>query len=200
MYRDLAQWSGIRDQILRKGVSIRQVVRRDRHQLHDRPQDARLSVAAALSAAKPQISEARPSYRLSPADTPGKRYIAPSARLSIKAIYERIRDTEGFRGSYGSVTDYARTIAPDKACIWEYAYDLLTSLEKKRAIDFDHDPRNNRLRNLKSLCRALPHRSTIVRTIWRSGASRTCCAARWAICSSGPTVGRQQRFVRDKNC
>jgi len=27
MYRDLAQWSGIRDQILRKGVSIRQVVR-----------------------------------------------------------------------------------------------------------------------------------------------------------------------------
>jgi hypothetical protein len=27
MYRDVAQWSGIRDQVLRKGVSIRQVVR-----------------------------------------------------------------------------------------------------------------------------------------------------------------------------
>ena len=27
MYRDVAQWSSIRDQVLRKGVSIRQVVR-----------------------------------------------------------------------------------------------------------------------------------------------------------------------------
>ena len=60
----------------------------------------------------------------------------PSARLSIKAIYNRIRNEEGFRGSYGSVKDYARLIASDKNCIWEYAYDLLTSLEKKRAIDF----------------------------------------------------------------
>lgn len=34
----------------------------------------------------------------------------PSARLSIKAIYNRIRNEEGFRGSYGSVKDYARAI------------------------------------------------------------------------------------------
>ena len=34
------------------------------------------------------------------------------------------------------MSDYARSIAPDDVCIWEYAYDLLTSLEKKRAIDF----------------------------------------------------------------
>ena len=34
------------------------------------------------------------------------------------------------------MTDYARPIAPDTDCIWEYAYDLLVSLEKKRAIDF----------------------------------------------------------------
>jgi hypothetical protein len=64
--------------------------------------------------------------------------LPPSSRLSIKAIYERIRDSEGFRGSYSSVKDYARAIAsePDKAHIWEYAYKLLTSLEKKQAIDF----------------------------------------------------------------
>jgi transposase len=62
--------------------------------------------------------------------------LPPSARRSIKAIYECIRDTESFPGSYGSVSDYARSIAPDDVCIWEYAYDLLTSLEKKRAIDF----------------------------------------------------------------
>jgi hypothetical protein len=59
-----------------------------------------------------------------------------SARLSVKAIYEYIRDTESFCGSYGSVKDYARSLAPDDVCIWEYAYDLLTSLEKRRAIDF----------------------------------------------------------------
>ncbi len=62
--------------------------------------------------------------------------LPPSARLSIEDIYNRIRDKEGFRRSYGSVKDYVRLIPPDKSCIWEYAYDLLTSLEKKRAIDF----------------------------------------------------------------
>jgi hypothetical protein len=58
--------------------------------------------------------------------------LPPSNRLSIKAIYERIRDTEGFRGSYSSVKDYARAIAPepDKAHIWENTYNLLTSLKK----------------------------------------------------------------------
>ena len=63
--------------------------------------------------------------------------LPPAARRSIKAIYEHIRDAEGFSGSYGSVSDYVRsTAAADKVCVWEYVYDLLTSLEKKRAIDF----------------------------------------------------------------
>lgn len=51
-------------------------------------------------------------------------------------MYERIRDEEGFRGGYSTVKDYVRPIVPDSSCIWEYAYDLLVSLEKKRAIDF----------------------------------------------------------------
>lgn len=32
--------------------------------------------------------------------------------------------------------DYARSLAPDDVCIWQYAYDLLVSLDKERAIDF----------------------------------------------------------------
>ena len=32
----------------------------------------------------------------------------PSARVSAKAIYEHIRDEEGFRGGYSSVKDYVR--------------------------------------------------------------------------------------------
>jgi len=62
--------------------------------------------------------------------------LPPRAHLSIKAIYERIRDEENFPGSYNSVTDYLRSIAPDRGCIWEYCYDLLIFLEKKRAINF----------------------------------------------------------------
>src|ERR1700736_3527463 len=136
MYRDLAQWSGIRDQILRKGVSIRQVGRETgiSYTTIRKMLDYRLP--------QPYPPRSRRYPKLGPHTGSVQRILRanatlpPSARLSIKAIYERIRDTEGFRGSYVSVTDYARTIAPDKACIWEYAYDLLTSLEKKRAIDF----------------------------------------------------------------
>jgi hypothetical protein len=62
--------------------------------------------------------------------------LPPAARLSVQAIYERIRDKEGFSGSYGSVKDYARPITRDRDCFWEDAYDLLISLEKKDAIDF----------------------------------------------------------------
>jgi transposase len=136
MYRDIAQWSSIRNQILRKGISIRQVVRETGI--------SRETVRKMLDHALPQPYGPR-SHRypkLGPHTASVRRMLQenatlpPSARLSIKAIYNRIRDEEGFRGSYGSVTDYARLIPPDKSCIWEYAYDLLTSLEKKRAIDF----------------------------------------------------------------
>jgi hypothetical protein len=46
------------------------------------------------------------------------------------------------------------------------------------AAHLDHDPRNNRLRNLKSLCQ---------RTTWRSDGSPIFCVAPSAICSSGRT-------------
>src|ERR1700674_5829169 len=136
MYRDVAQWSVIRDQILRKGASIRQVVRETGI--------SRKTVRKMLDHPLPQPYRPRSRRypKLGPHTSSVQRMLRenatlpPSARLSIKAIYERIRDTESFRGSYKSVTDYARSLAPDDVCIWEYAYDLLTSLEKKRAIDF----------------------------------------------------------------
>jgi transposase len=136
MYRDVAQWSGIRDRVLRKGVSIRQVVRETGI--------SRKTVRKMLDHPLPQPYRPRSRRypKLGPHTSSVQRMLLenatlpPSARLSIKAIYERIRETESFRGSYGSVSDYARSIRPDDVCIWEYAYDLLTSLEKKRAIDF----------------------------------------------------------------
>jgi DDE superfamily endonuclease len=136
MYRDVTQWLSIRNQILWKGISIRQVVRETGI--------SHKTVRKMLDRPLPQPYGPR-SHRypkLGPHTASVRRMLQenatlpPSGRLSIKAIYERIRDKEGFRGSYGTVTDYARLLAPDKGCIWEYVYDLLTSLEKKRAIEF----------------------------------------------------------------
>jgi transposase len=138
MYRNVAQWSGIRDQVLRKGVSIRQVAR----ETGISPKTVRKMVDRPLP--QPYRPRSRRYPKLGPHTGSIQRMLGqnatlpPSIRLSIKAIYERIRDTEGFRGSYSSVKEYAGAIAPEphKAHIWENAYDLLISLEKKRAIDF----------------------------------------------------------------
>jgi transposase len=136
MYRDVEQWLNIRHRILRNGISIRQVVRetgidqKTVRKMLDQP------------VPKPYGPRTRRYPKLGPYTASIQRMLRenaslpPAARLSVKAIYERIRDEEGFRGSYSSVKDYARPIGTDDGCIWEYAYDLLVSLEKRRAIDF----------------------------------------------------------------
>ena len=136
MYRDVVQWTGMRRRILREGISIRQVVREtgiDRktvRKMLDHPLP------------KPYGPRSRMYPKLGPHTSSVQRMLRenatlpPSARLSVKAIYERIRHEEGFSGSYGSVKDYARPITRDRDCFWEDAYDLLISLEKKDAIDF----------------------------------------------------------------
>jgi transposase len=136
MYRDVAQWAGIRRRILREGASIRQVVRETGI--------SRKTVRKMLDhpLPRPYGPRSRRYPKLGPHTASVRRMLRenatlpPSARLSVKAIHERIRDEEGFRGSYGAVKDFARPMAVDGGCIWEYAYDLLASLDKKRAIDF----------------------------------------------------------------
>jgi transposase len=136
MYRDVAQWSRIRNRVLRKGVSIRQVVRETGI--------SRKTVRKMLDYPLPQPYRPRkPTYpKLGPHTASVRRMLYENAtlpkasRLSVKAIYERIRDEEAYCGSYGAVKDFVRPIAPDRDCIWEHAYNLLISLEKQRAIDF----------------------------------------------------------------
>ena len=136
MYRDVAQWSSIRRRILQDGVSIRQVAR----ETGISPKTVRKMLDHPLP--KPYRPRSRRYPKLGPHTASVQRMVEenttlpPSARMSIKAIYEHIRDQEGFRGSYRSVTDYARPFAPDTEYIWEYIYELLVSLEKSRAIDF----------------------------------------------------------------
>jgi hypothetical protein len=136
MYRDVMQWSGIRRRILREGVSISQVVRETGI--------SRKTVRKMLNQPlpKPYGPRDRRYPKLGPHTTSVQRMLRenatlpPSARLSVKTIYDCIRDEEGLSASYGCVKDYARPITRDNGCIWEYAYDLLVLLEKKHAIDF----------------------------------------------------------------
>jgi transposase len=136
MYRDVEQWANIRHRVLRNGASIRQVVR----ETGIDPRTVRKMLDQPLP--KPYGPRTSRYPTLGPYTASIQRMLQENAslpraaRLSVKAIYERIRDGEGFRGSYTSVTDYARPIAASDDCIWESAYDLLVSLEKKRAINF----------------------------------------------------------------
>ena len=136
MYRDVAQWTGIRRQILREGVSIRQVGRETGISCETICKMLKHPVP------KPYGPRERRYPKLGPHTATVQRLLRenitlpPSARLSVQAIYERIRDKEGFSGSYGSVKDYARPITRNRDCFWEDAYDLLISLERVDAIDF----------------------------------------------------------------
>lgn len=137
MYRDVAQWTGIRRRILRDGVSIRQVGRETGISCETIRKMLKHPVP------KPYGPRDRRYPKLGPHTVIVQRLLRenitlpPSARLSVRAIYERIRDEEGFSGSYGSVKDYVRPITCDRDSFWESTYDLLISLEKKKdAIDF----------------------------------------------------------------
>jgi transposase len=111
MYRDMAQWTGIRHRILREGVSIRQVVRETRI--------SRKTIRKMLNhpRPKPYGPRGRRYPKLGPHTATVKRMLRendtlpPSARLSTRTIYECIRNEEGFSGSYDCVKGYARSIA-----------------------------------------------------------------------------------------
>ena len=205
MYRDVAQWSKIRHRVLVEGVSQRQIARETGI--------SRETIRKMLAHPHPQPygPRSRRYPKLGPHTASIQRMLRenatlpPAARLSVQAMYERIRDQEGFRGSYGAVKDYVRPISRDEGCIWEYAYDLLVSLDKKRAIDFpvlpvprrsagdlacprravlprgwpDHH-NSSKARQEESKPGAL-RSSGCVRSFRRRSATRSC-AARSAIC------------------
>jgi transposase len=136
MYHDVVQWSKIRHRVLVEGISQRQIVRETGIN--------RATVRKMLAYPQPQPYGPRSrSYpKLGPHTASVRRMLQengtlpPAARLSVRAMYERIRDQEGFGGSYSTVKDYARPISRDQGDIFGYAYDLLISLDKKRGVAF----------------------------------------------------------------
>lgn len=137
MYRDVAQWQGVRHRVLEQDTPIHQVVRETGIGRNTVRKMLRHPLPPPYG---PAGGRARP--KLGPHTSSVRRLLhenavlPPSARLSIQAIYERLRDEEGFAGAYGTVKEYARLTVPDVGDIWERAYDLLISLERKRAVDF----------------------------------------------------------------
>jgi transposase len=136
MYRDLVQWSQIRNRILVKGISRRQIVRETGV--------SSKTVSKMLIHTHPQLPapRRRNHSKLGPHTASIQRMLQenatlpPRAKLSVRTIYQRIRDDEGFSGGYNTVADYARSMSRDKDCIWENIYDVLMTLDKKGAIDF----------------------------------------------------------------
>jgi transposase len=136
MYRDVVQWSKIRNRILVKGISRRQIVRETGI--------SSKTVSKMLVHTYPQLPALRRrNYpKLGPHTASIQRMLQenatlpPRAKLSVRAIYQRLRDDEGFSGGYNTVADYARSMSRDEDCIWENVYDVLMTLDKKRAIDF----------------------------------------------------------------
>ena len=136
MYRDVVQWSKIRNRILVKGISRRQIVRETGI--------SSKTVSKMLVHTHPQLPARRKrNYsKLGPHTASIQRMLQenvilpPRAKLSVRAIYQRLRDDEGFSGGYNTVADYARSMSRDEDCIWENVYDVLMTLDKKRAIDF----------------------------------------------------------------
>src|SRR5258705_6576899 len=136
MYRDVVQWSQIRNRILVRGISRRQIVRETGI--------SSKTVSKMLVHTHPQLPapKRRNHSKLGPHTASIQRMLQenatlpPRAKLSVRTIYQRIRDDEGFSGGYNTVADYARSMSRDEDCIWENIYDVLMTLDKKGAIDF----------------------------------------------------------------
>jgi hypothetical protein len=136
MYRDVVQWSKIRNRILVNGISRRQIVRETGI--------SSKTVSKMLVHTHPQLpAQRRRNYsKLGPYTASIQRMLQenatlpPNAKFSVRAIYQRIRDDEGFSGGYNTVADYVRSMSRDEDCIWENIYEVLMTLDKRRAIDF----------------------------------------------------------------
>jgi hypothetical protein len=115
MYRDVVQWSKIRHRILVQGRSIRRVA-------SEKGIDPR-TIRKMLDHALPQPYGPR-SHRypkLGPHTASIRRLLRenaalpPEDRLSVKDIYERVRDEEGFRSGY-SIPPSGRSSRSDANC------------------------------------------------------------------------------------
>jgi transposase len=136
MYQDVAQWVGIRRRILKEGISRRQICRDTG--IHRKT--IRKILANPLPLAYGPRAKRYP--KLGPHLASIRRLLKentvlpPWARLSVRAIYESIRDGEAFLGDHRAVRNFVRATPHADNFSWDWAYELLISLDKKGVIDF----------------------------------------------------------------
>jgi transposase len=136
MYRDPVQWTQIRKRIIKEGASIRQISRETGI--------TGKTIRKILNHSSPPLRKVREFThpRLGPHTSTIHRLLEENAtlppmfRLSIRAMHEHLQSTEGFSGGYSTVKEYVAKTHGTPDCIWSYAYDLITSLDRPRAIDF----------------------------------------------------------------
>ena len=138
MYRDISQWRSIRRQILNQGIPKRQVAR-------ERGLSRKTISKILTHPHPPGYSPRPPRYpKLGPYIPTIDRLLndamssSLASDMTVARIVERLRQDEGFTGSYDSVRNYIRRRSRDDDGMWEYAYDLITRLPKPRALDFLH--------------------------------------------------------------
>src|SRR5262245_13157506 len=136
MYRDIPQWRGIRRRILDQGVPKRQVARETGV--------SRKTINKILKHQHPPGYSPRPVRypKLGPYIPTIDRILAdamsssPGSDMTVSRIVVRLRQNEGFTGSYDCVRNYILRRSRDDDSTWEYAYDLITRLPKPHALDF----------------------------------------------------------------
>src|SRR4051794_23869249 len=109
MYRNVAQWSDIRDRVLNNEISIHRVARE--------VGISRVTVRKMLKYPAPQAyaSGDRRRSKLGPHTASIQRLLHENtlvprlARISVRGVYERIRNDEGFTGTYRTVQRYVRS-------------------------------------------------------------------------------------------
>ena len=133
MYRDVAQWTMVRQKVLDKGHSRRQVAKGTglsrntirKMLLHKLPQPYKPRTPR--HPALQQYTATLDAFASLSVTT------ALRHRVSISEIYRCLKQEEGYTGSYGAVRDYAARQASTQN-VWEQLYEEIVSISKTDAI------------------------------------------------------------------
>lgn len=136
MYSDAAQWSDIRRLILEQGTPIRQVAQE--HRISRKTVRKMIQHPFPVPYGKGGRVRAKlgPYTSLIQSLLQENTLLPRSARLSISAIFKRLRDEEGYTGTYRTMQDYIRSTTRSAGSIGQSAFDLLASVKQGQAEDF----------------------------------------------------------------
>jgi transcriptional regulator with XRE-family HTH domain len=131
VYHDVAQWTMIRQKVLDKGHSRRQVARETglsrntirKMLLNKLPQTPRHPALQQYTATLDAFASLSVTTAL-------------RHRVSISEIYRCLKQEEGYTGCYGAVRDYLRFRLTARQAstqnVWEQLYEKIVSISKKR--------------------------------------------------------------------